>query len=464
VASVYDELTADWLKNNFLLGVDLTLDDGTAYPDAIFNNSIRAAVQFFEHELGIHIDQVHVENERHDGLEHNRVAWWPFRLDRRPVLDITAANIQFGSYAPVTLPVSWIQRLSDIHGQIHLIPSQDSLGSYQMRTGIPLILGDILQPVSYVPGYFDFTYVAGFGHETGTETIAAGDQTATVTLPSTFIDGDYTVTTTVTLTGSSDTITATIKDRKTTQFTIELSAAVPGGASAAIAWRANATPYDIKQAIGYKAALLPLDVAGDLIAGAGVASISSGFDGLHSSINTTSSATNCLVAETRIALATGELVPISELVGRESFEVACVDEEGTPVIGQGHSARATLKSEVWEVELSTGKVVECSSNHPFRLYDGHYVKAEELVPGEKLTPCSLVTDSPHVFVQKTRNTGRVEQLYDITVEEHHCFGIEQGVIVHNSGYGARVLQFERELKALLPALRGKYRVPNFGVI
>jgi hypothetical protein len=72
-------------------------------------------------------------------------------------------------------------------------------------------------------------------------------------------------------------------------------------------------------------------------------------------------------------------------------------------------------------------------------------------------------------VVSVNETGRREWLYDITVDEHHCFGLEAGVIVHNSsatnaGYGARVLQFERELKSLLPALRAKYKAINMGAI
>jgi len=51
-------------------------------------------------------------------------------------------------------------------------------------------------------------------------------------------------------------------------------------------------PADIQMAIGWIASMLPLDTAGDLIAGAGVASYSIGMDGLSQSLNTTSSATN----------------------------------------------------------------------------------------------------------------------------------------------------------------------------
>lgn len=51
-------------------------------------------------------------------------------------------------------------------------------------------------------------------------------------------------------------------------------------------------PPAITDMIGLTAALLPLDTAGDLIAGAGIASKSISMDGLSTSINTTSSATN----------------------------------------------------------------------------------------------------------------------------------------------------------------------------
>lgn len=53
---------------------------------------------------------------------------------------------------------------------------------------------------------------------------------------------------------------------------------------------ANTIPANIKDIIGMKAALGPLNIAGDLIAGAGVASKSISIDGVSQSINTTASA------------------------------------------------------------------------------------------------------------------------------------------------------------------------------
>lgn len=51
-------------------------------------------------------------------------------------------------------------------------------------------------------------------------------------------------------------------------------------------------PANIKEVIGMKAALGPLNIAGDLIAGAGIANKSISIDGISQSIGTTSSATN----------------------------------------------------------------------------------------------------------------------------------------------------------------------------
>jgi len=57
-------------------------------------------------------------------------------------------------------------------------------------------------------------------------------------------------------------------------------------------FEAGEIPEDILHAIAMKASIGPLNIAGDLIAGAGIASKSISLDGLSQSIGTTSSATN----------------------------------------------------------------------------------------------------------------------------------------------------------------------------
>lgn len=57
-------------------------------------------------------------------------------------------------------------------------------------------------------------------------------------------------------------------------------------------FRKGDIPPQMKEIVGMKAAMGPLNIAGDLIAGAGVASKSISLDGLSQSVSTTSSATN----------------------------------------------------------------------------------------------------------------------------------------------------------------------------
>lgn len=283
MSSILSELTPAWLKSSFLLGVDLTLDDGTAYPDTIYEQSIQGSVSYIEHELGITISPFRVKNERHDAYEPMRTGFWPFRLDHRPVRAINKIQVKFGSFGAAELPTDWSQLVSPTHGQIHLIPSEKGLNSsYRFTRGVPLITGDILQPQRYVPGYFYFDYTAGFETFSGSLIIPQGDTSASVTFAA-----DLVVKYTVALTSTpssfisergSDGFTASIENSQATDTTIE--------------YKVSTLPADIKQAIGYKAALLPLDVAGDLIAGAGVASLSVGVDGIHQSVNTTASSTN----------------------------------------------------------------------------------------------------------------------------------------------------------------------------
>jgi hypothetical protein len=59
-----------------------------------------------------------------------------------------------------------------------------------------------------------------------------------------------------------------------------------------ISWLAHSVDPLLLKAIGMIAAITPLDVAGDLIAGAGIANFSVGVDGLSQSIGTTASATS----------------------------------------------------------------------------------------------------------------------------------------------------------------------------
>ena len=48
---IYTQITPQFIKDTTLLGVDLTLDDGSNYPDIIYTQSIQAAIRHVESDL-----------------------------------------------------------------------------------------------------------------------------------------------------------------------------------------------------------------------------------------------------------------------------------------------------------------------------------------------------------------------------------------------------------------------------
>lgn len=289
MTSILDELTPAWLKDRFLVGVDLTLDDGTAYPDSIYEQAIRASIAYLEHEIGVAIDPFKVTQEAHDAYEPNRVGFWPFRLDHRPVIKMDKLHVQFGSFEAAEIPVDWCQLVNPVHGQVHLIPSEKTVNSsYRFTRGVPMITGDVLQPQRYVPGYFKFDYTAGFETREVNVVVPPGETTASATLsPAIRLRYEPII---VSNPLAGDGISVKITTRGAEEVGITLSGVAPQETT--IPLLISTLPSDIKQCIGYKAALLPLDVAGDLIAGAGIATLHVGVDGLSQSLGTTASATN----------------------------------------------------------------------------------------------------------------------------------------------------------------------------
>jgi hypothetical protein len=213
--AIADQVSVSFLKTNFLAGVDLTFDDGTAYPDSLYQQSIDAAISWLEADLEVVFDDA-TFTERYDARDIDRNAFWLIHVNKRPIKSVTSLKARYGSFDGVTFPVDWIHISSEIGGQLQVIPGPSSMGSFAFTSGVPLLIGDVFMPVEYMPLWWEITYTAGF----------------------------------------------------------------------------TSLPKDLIHAIALKAALLPLDVAGDLIAGAGIANKSISVDGLSQTIGTTASATN----------------------------------------------------------------------------------------------------------------------------------------------------------------------------
>lgn len=218
MANITSLVTAQWLKDRYLVGVDLTDDNNNPFPDAVFTGQIAAAISELETMLDVVIDPVTVTNEKHDYTAgvFDAPNYAPLMLHKRPVRAISGVTCQWGQNAAFTLPESWLNMSGstpDFSGQLTIIPTSSTVSTLSSY-GLPWGYRDVATL------WYRVTYTAGYAD------------------PSTEID-----------------------------------------------------PLML-DAIGLRASMLALDIAGNLIAGAGIANKSVSLDSLSTSIGTTSSATN----------------------------------------------------------------------------------------------------------------------------------------------------------------------------
>ncbi|MFD9739162.1 toprim domain-containing protein [Umezawaea sp. NPDC059074] len=206
------------------------------------------------------------------------------------------------------------------------------------------------------------------------------------------------------------------------------------------------------------------------------------------------SALGCFTGETLVAMAYGRPKSFTELVADWAFGIThygyASTETGKVVVVPLLEPRLTrYLAPLVRVTLDNGEVLRCTPDHLFRLRDGSYRRADDLVVGQSLMPLyrgkSVVDGQVPVWMNDrevwalprpeaehslsgtldlpgdgrapvNHQVGAVEliedvaDVYDLTVDVHHNFALESGVFVHNSARMARVSEYQ----ALLP-LRGK---------
>ena len=293
--------TVDWLKRNYLFGIDLTDDDGVEFPDSLFQTAIDQAVSICEQEFEITMRRNRrvTHKERYDGTDGMGDSWYLINLDKRPVQKVSSLKLRFGTFEPTTLPASWIQISSKEAGQIQLVPGPQGFAGFSfIANGLPLLGTDLLVGRKYVPGWFEIQYESGFEFKlSGNASVSSGTKVVTLTdgtddegnTVSPIADDELRVGTFITF-GSDRKNVYRVSD-VIDETSFEISDAPNVDVS-----DASVTVLDYDPAlldfIGLAASMLPLDTAGDLIIGAGISGQHISLDGLSQSIQTTSGVEN----------------------------------------------------------------------------------------------------------------------------------------------------------------------------
>jgi DNA gyrase subunit B len=103
------------------------------------------------------------------------------------------------------------------------------------------------------------------------------------------------------------------------------------------------------------------------------------------------SAGGCLAGETPIALASGIVKTMQELVedwrlGIQHFGYATNDEGDVRIVPLVEPRLTRRQAALVEVALDNGERIRCTPDHPFRLRDGSYRAASDLQPRDSLMP------------------------------------------------------------------------------
>jgi hypothetical protein len=211
-------VTAQFVRDNYLFGVNLQDDDGNEMPDSLIEVYIRSAQDWLQAQLpGILLFEREIKGEVHDYHINDYTQFSFLKTFRYPIQSVSSYAVEFPlSSKKLDFDPTWF-RIDSTGGMINLVPTQGTFSSILLGEGgsfLPLLYTGR----EYVPGIIVVTYRAGF--------------------------------------------------------------------------RSGQIPFQLVDLIAMKAAIGPLNIAGDLIAGAGIASKSISLDGLSQSVGTTSSATN----------------------------------------------------------------------------------------------------------------------------------------------------------------------------
>lgn len=140
---------------------------------------------------------------------------------------------------------------------------------------------------------------------------------------------------------------------------------------------------------------------------------------------------HCLTGDTIVHTTQGN-IPIEDLVGH-SGELYSYDGQNT-VIKPFADVRQTGIEDIYEIELEDRRVVRCSGEHLILTKRG-WIKAEQLAEYDEVLNIVPIRYERIKFIRRLPP----EPVYNLEVEDTHCFAVNGGIIVHNCEDATRYL-------------------------
>ncbi len=158
----------------------------------------------------------------------------------------------------------------------------------------------------------------------------------------------------------------------------------------------------------------------------------------------------CFTGDTRIALADGTSPTFLEAIelvnaGEKLFGFS-VDAEMNLEISELIAPRKIGNERIFEVELSSGKIIRCTGDHEFITRDGLRVEAKALreqdVLATYVSDKGVLNHGESHRVAAVRETETCEDVYCLTAPEFGNFALDAGVFVLNCGIHTNVTPLE----------------------
>lgn len=161
VQALITELTPEYIKKVYLMGLNFVDTAGIPYPDSWYLQLINNAIVVFERITKVHVVRRTITEEMHDYDSKDYQTFCFLQLFEYPVKSVERVAAVYPTGQTVfEFPIEWV-RLTKEHGQIQLVPTQGSLSSVILGQGgsyLPVLYSGM----GYLPQLFRVNYTTGF--------------------------------------------------------------------------------------------------------------------------------------------------------------------------------------------------------------------------------------------------------------------------------------------------------------
>lgn len=148
---------------------------------------------------------------------------------------------------------------------------------------------------------------------------------------------------------------------------------------------------------------------------------------------------DCVRGDTKFLLSNGKYKSIEEMYNEtledpfKTYEIYSFDEEGKLHLGiMSHVRIGQHTKKVYHIKLSNGEQITTTDNHPFRLFDGIYTKAEDLKEGDILSSgYRRYHPVDPLIATIARTQDNKSSFYIFELSKEHLRELDKNEVVHH---------------------------------